>query len=272
MRWIGTLTVAVLLLGGLTASVRAADPPPVCCPGPRVSLVLGCAEGTATPCRKCFAHAGGGNVLVTQPAPDTIATSMTGVVVAKGDPLQDSVASYCFDLTQGFEVVIHDPTVHGVKLLMEGRVVGLLRNPKQCCCNPSGSAAISIPGHAAVLCGPTELLAVSLPVRAAACGEEISVYNREGPVCVPVVPGKYTLHEGFGIQASHGRLCLLSKGTSAEFAPDPALDPKWISHWEPFHGANKRHFGFQVILKVVPEDEPLVPASKEEAPPAPKDR
>ena len=39
------------------------------------------------------------------------------------------------------------------------------------------------------------------------------------------------------------------KAASAEFAPDPALDPLWISYWEPFHGANKKDFGFKVTLK-----------------------
>ena len=43
------------------------------------------------------------------------------------------------------------------------------------------------------------------------------------------------------------------KAPSAEFAPDPALDPLWISYWEPFHGAAKKDFGFQVILKVSPD-------------------
>jgi hypothetical protein len=45
----------------------------------------------------------------------------------------------------------------------------------------------------------------------------------------------------------------LGKSASAEFAPDPALDPLWISYWEPFHGAGKKDFGFQVILKVAGE-------------------
>ena len=44
--------------------------------------------------------------------------------------------------------------------------------------------------------------------------------------------------------------CFLFKRPSAEFAPDPALDPLWISYWEPFHGAIKKDFGFQVTLKV----------------------
>jgi hypothetical protein len=42
----------------------------------------------------------------------------------------------------------------------------------------------------------------------------------------------------------------LCKGPSAEFAPDPAIDPLWLSYKEPFHGAAKKDFGFQVILKV----------------------
>ena len=39
--------------------------------------------------------------------------------------------------------------------------------------------------------------------------------------------------------------------------PDPALDPLWISAWEPFKGAQKKEFGFQVTVKVsaTPEDD-----------------
>jgi hypothetical protein len=34
---------------------------------------------------------------------------MTGVVVAKSNPVVDGVASYSFELTQDFEVVVSDP-------------------------------------------------------------------------------------------------------------------------------------------------------------------
>jgi hypothetical protein len=86
-----------------------------------------------------------------------------------------------------------------------------------------------------------------------ACGENLSVNDREGPATAPIVPGKYTLHQVFGIAASHPRSLKFCKAASAEFAPDPALDPLWISYWEPFHGASKKDFGFQVTLKVAPE-------------------
>jgi hypothetical protein len=242
--------VFAAIAGSLAASWTShllAEPPTASGP---VKLLLGPAEGTATPHRTCCSHTGGGNILVAQPAPDLIATSMTGAVVAKSDPVQGGMASYSFELTQEFEVVFDDPKVQTANLLLEARVVGLLRNPK--CCNPHGSAGVSIPAHAVIHAGPQELLAVTVPGRSAACGESVSVYNREGPYCIPIGPGKYTLHESFGIQATSSKGCLLSKGPSAEFAPAPALEAKWISSWEPFHGAIKQSFGFQAIVKIVP--------------------
>jgi hypothetical protein len=160
MRTSGIAMGGIAAFAGLLAASLAAAELPQPAP-PAVQLLLGPGEGTATPHRTCCAHAGGGNVLVTQPANDTIATSMTGVVVAKGAPLGDGVASYNFELTQDFEVVVSDPKVPAAKLLMEARVVGLLRSPK--CCG--GSASVSIPAHAVVRCGPQELLALSLPPR-----------------------------------------------------------------------------------------------------------
>ena len=70
---------------------------------------------------------------------------------------------------------------------------------------------------------------------------------------VPVKPGKYTLHQTFQVSATHPKSVLPCKAASAEFAPDPALDPLWISYWEPFHGANKKDFGFQITIRVLPE-------------------
>jgi hypothetical protein len=66
------------------------------------------------------------------------------------------------------------------------------------------------------------------------------------------VPGCYTLHQTFSIMATHPCSVLPCKAASAEFAPD-ALDPLWISYWEPFHGAQKKDFGFQVTLRIVPD-------------------
>jgi hypothetical protein len=219
---------------------------------PAVSIVLGPNQATATPLRKGSSRTGGGNIHVSQPSPDTVWVTMTGAAVAKGHPFKDSLAGITFDLSQCFEVVFHTPKVQGAKLVMWGRAIGLLRS--DCCCHASGAAEVSPPGHAAVSCGPTEILALDLPPRAVASGQNLSVYDREGPVWVPVLPGKYTLHQVFGITASHGK-GLFSRPASAEFAPDPALEEDWLSAKEPFHGAAKEDFGFQVILKVIPCEE-----------------
>ena len=94
-------------------------------------------------------------------------------------------------------------------------------------------------------------MTVCAPAHSVAGGENLSINCRGGPCTVPVLPGKYTLHQTFRVSASHPKSLLPCKAASAEFAPDPALDPLWISYWEPFHGAVKKDFGFQVTIRVV---------------------
>ena len=84
-------------------------------------------------------------------------------------------------------------------------------------------------------------------------GENLSLNCREGPISSQVAAGKMSLHQTFAVTASHPKSLKLCKAASAEFAPDPALDPLWINYWEPFHGAAKKDFGFQVIIKVAPD-------------------
>jgi hypothetical protein len=81
--------------------------------------------------------------------------------------------------------------------------------------------------------------------------EAMAVNDHDGPKTAPVMPGKYTLNQTFSIGAHSKNI--FCKRPSAEFAPDPALDPLWISYWEPFHGVVKKDFGFQVTLKVSAE-------------------
>jgi hypothetical protein len=101
-----------------------------------------------------------------------------------------------------------------------------------------------------VVAEKAELLTLIQPPHSAACGENVSLNDHDGPVEGPIAPGKYTIHGCFTITASHPRSLLPCKPASAEFAPDPALDPLWISYWEPFHGVGKKDFGYQVTIKV----------------------
>jgi len=198
-----------------------------------------------TPFRSGFTHTGAGNIDVAQPAPDTVIITMTGVAVAGGHPCKSSVATLDFDLEQCFEVSFVDAKLKKAKLSLEARVIGLLRSERK----GIGSAAEG-PGCATVFAEDKELLTVCAPAHSVSSGENLSLNDHDGPVDVSVTAGKYTLHQTCTITATHSRSLCLTKAASAEFAPDPALDPLWISYWEPFHGANKKDFGFQVVVKV----------------------
>jgi len=233
--------------------LAAADAPP----SPTVTITLGSRHGHGTPHRQGCSHTGGGNIDVTQPSPDTVVITMTGVAVACGSPCAAGHAALDFDLDQCFEVVFEKPEVKSAKLTIEARVVGLLRSH----CKGKGSATEST-GCATILCGPEQIVTVCTPPHSVAAGENLSINDREGPLVVPLVAGAYRLHQTFHIGATQPRCFLPCKAPSAEFAPDPALDPLWISYWEPFHGAQKKDFGFQVTIKVAadngtaPEAEP----------------
>jgi hypothetical protein len=210
----------------VTITSGAAAPPPV-------SITLRSRHGHVTPEKGVCTHTGGGLIDVASPSPDTVIVTMTGAAVAN--------SSMQFDLEQCFEITFDDPKVKKAKLTVEGRVVGLLRGEKKGCAEYTDACA-----HVGV--GPAELLAVCVPPHQVCYHENLAVNDHDGPCAVSVVPGKYTLHQTFTIRAySSSVLC---KRPSAEFAPDPALDPLWISYHEPFHGVKKDTFGFQVVVKV----------------------
>ncbi len=215
-------------------------------PAPTVTITLGSRHGHATPLRRGFTHTGGGNTDVAQPAPDTVVVTMTGVAVAGAHPLKDSAAALDFDLEQCFEVRWDDPKLKWAKLTLEARVVGLLRSQALGTAEQGPACAtVFVEGH--------DLLTVCAPPHSVCGGENLSLNCREGPGSVLVKAGPFTLHQTFSVRATCPHSLRPCKASSAEFAPDPALDPLWISYWEPFHGANKKDFGFQVTLKAVPE-------------------
>jgi hypothetical protein len=241
------LTLAGLI--GATLMTQAADAPTT----PTITIDLGNRQAQGIPTRSGFNHTGGGNIDVQQPTPDALVINMTGVAVAGAHPCKDSMAAIAFDLCQDFEISAAKPEIKRAKLTVEARVIGLLRSH-----GGGGTASITCPAHAFIAPAGVEgevpaVVEVHLPGRSVACGENLSVNDKSGPAAAVVPVGKFTLHEAFGVQAAHPKKLVPCKAASAEFAPDPALDPLWISAFEPFHGAAKKDFGFQVIVKVSPE-------------------
>ncbi len=239
-----TFTLSLTLVG-LALPARAADPP-------AVTISLGSRQAAATPQRTGFTHTGGGNIDVAQPAPDTLVVTMTGVAVAGGHPCKHSHALLTFTLNQCFDVVFEKPEVKRARLTVEGRVIGLLRSHGK-----GGGSAEEGPGQAVVSSGPAVIATLSLPPHAVSGGENLSINDRCGPVAASVAAGTFTLSQTWTVSATRPHSLKLCKAASAEIAPDPALDPLWISYWEPFKGAAKKDFGFQVIVKVAPDTEAI---------------
>jgi len=234
------LMLAGLTLVGFALPASAAD-------APAVTIALGSRQASATPLRNGFTHTGGGNIDVAQPAPDTVVITMTGVAVAGAHPCKDSHAQLAFALDQCFDIVFEKPDVKKAKLTVEGRVIGLLRS------HCGGGSAQEGPGNAVVTSGATAVATLSLPPHSVTGGENVSINDRSGPVGASVVAGSFALRQTWTVAATHPKSLRPCKASSAEFAPDPALDPLWISYWEPFHGAAKKDLGFQIVLKVAPE-------------------
>jgi hypothetical protein len=205
-------------------------------PAPPVSITLFERHGHVTPVKGKCTHTGGGLIDIASPTPDTVIITMTGAAVAN--------SSMQFELDQAFEVNFDDPKVKRAKLTVEGRVVGLLRGERKGCAEYSAACAT-------VVAGPAELVTVCVPPHQVCGCSSLGVNDHDGPRAVPVAPGKYCLHQVFTIAARSD--CCLCKRPSAEFAPDPALDPLWINYFEPFHGVKKESFGFQVVLRVAPD-------------------
>jgi hypothetical protein len=239
--------IKLLLNAGLLAApLLAAEEPPKPAAAPPVTVSLLGRHGHATPERTGFSHTGGGNIDVQQPAPDTVVVTMTSVAVAGAHPCRCSNTVMSFDLTQDFEIVCEKSEVKAVKLTIEGRVIGLLRSEaKGTASEGNGCATVTGDGGAP--------LSLCVPAHTVGGGENLSINDHDGPIGVAVKPGKYALHQTFQVSATHPKSVLPCKAASAEFAPDPALDPLWISYWEPFHGANKKDLGFQITIKVSPE-------------------
>jgi hypothetical protein len=256
--WLGLLG-AILPLQVASAQEKTTVPPgtpvtitvtPGTPPAPPVSITLFERHGHVTPSKDKCTHTGGGLIDVSSPSADTIVVTMSGVALATSEMK--------FDLQQVFEVSFDDPKVKKAKFTVEGRVIGLLRGERK------GGAEYS-DACAHLSAGPTEAVSVCVSPHSIADCDSLAINDHDGPKSVPAAAGKYVLVQTFRIAAYGGHW--LSKKASAEFAPDPALDPLWISYWEPFHGIKKDTFGFQVTIKVAPDTEGGNGEKKEEKKP-----
>lgn len=246
-----------LLLAGLAAAVGpvalfAADSPA----GPAYQIALRSRTATATPNRSKDAQTGGGSIAVEQPDPNTIVVTMGGAVVV-GSDFHGSSAEIAFDLLQEFDII---PTRKGLRpprVGMVGRVVGTLnvtdpgKHGKGCGTAEQG------PASAVLMKDETSLLSLSVKPTSLGNGNESSVNLREGPIEIPTTTGSYRLSGSFRISASQGKAVWHRQYAVADFDPAPQLDGFWSDALKPFRAVPRRDFGFQLIVRVVEDAEPI---------------
>jgi hypothetical protein len=247
-----------LLLAGLAAllapaAVFYAADPPAAPPGPAYQIVLHSRDAEVTPTRIKDAQTGGGSIVVEQPELNTIVVTMGGSAVA-GSDFCGSAAGLDFSLEQDLEIV---PTRKGVRpprIGLVGRVVGTLQvtEPCKCCCKPCGTAE-QRPATACLTIGETGLLSVTVPPSAVACGQELALNRRDGPVEAPAVPGCYRLTGSFGIGVTQGKGVFHRQAAVADFDPAPQLDAFWADVLKPFRAVPRQEFGFKLVLRVIEE-------------------
>jgi hypothetical protein len=204
----------------------------------RPAILLTDRAAQAAPIRSGCTYVGAGTVEVRQAAADTVVLTSFGAVVATGHP-GGSTAVMDFDIDQGFEVAGGRAMVS-----LEGEIAGLLRGGR--------NAAASTSAHITVTAGDAAVVTADLPDRCVGGGENLTVNDRAGPDDVAVAAGPYRLHVHWRLSAMHPK-GLRGKAASAEFAPEPALDPLWVGGpRDPFHGVAKKDFGLRVTVRISP--------------------
>lgn len=226
---------------------------------PALEFILTPGMAQAVPQKAGVSFANGGVIHVNKVDDTTIVVTMSGLTATNADLLCTSVANYHFDLNQAFEIRINSKAIKSAKLVMEGRVMGILRTDhshythylRMC---KKGGTADSGPAIAAVTNEAGQVVAVSMPARAAACGDDMSVYDHQGPLVAPVTSGTYSLHQTWSFGTTHPHFYV--RGASAEFSPQPEYCPEnnfWFQEFKPFNGSATKDFGFVVTLKLVRE-------------------
>jgi hypothetical protein len=246
------ITVRRFLVSGMALMLGAwglvaADPPV----GPAYQIVLRSRNAEAIPHHCGEAQTAGGSIIVEQPEPNTIICTMAGAVAA-GSDCHTSTAALLFKLEQELDIVALRPTARPPRVGLLGRVIGTLQvSDPGCWCGKTGGTADQGPGTASLCVGGTNLVAISVKPSGVACGEELAVNYKDGPVEAVGVVGGGVLVGSFRIGANQGKCLWHRQAAVADFDPAPQLDAFWADILKPFRAVPRRDFGFKVVLRVI---------------------
>lgn len=200
---------------------------------------------------------------VTQPQPDVLIVTMTGVATAAGLPCNESYAEVGFDLSQNFAVVADRPPPRPVRLIVEGQLVGLFRGNRE----GAGVAEISVPAEATVTAGPAPVATVGFPGRTHTGKDVVLISDRTPPVEVVILPGEFNLAQKFAIRCSHPKKCFHKNVVMAVFG-NLGRAPEWLGLLDPARDLPRgQDLGFRVAIRVEPAPAVSIPAAVPAAPP-----
>jgi hypothetical protein len=224
--------------------------------GPAYQIVLRSRIAEVAPMRSKDAQTGGGSIVVGEPELNTVVVTMGGGAVV-GSEFCGSSAAMDFHLEQDLDIVPARQGVRPPRIGLVGRVVGTLQvsDPGKCCLKACGSAEQGL-ASATLSSGDLHLLSVNVQPTAAACGQELSINHRDGPVESTAAPGCYRLSGSFHFGVNQGKGVFCRQFAVADFDPAPQFDAFWANALKPFRAVPRRDFGFKVVLRVVEETVP----------------
>ncbi len=248
--------VVVVMLTGLpvAAQVPAARGE---LPAPRaeaaVKLVLGRRTGEAATTRTGLAHAPGGVIDVTQPRPDTVVITFTGLAACAGLPCEGSEAAVVFDVCQQFRIAADRNDTRPVRLVVDAQLVGILRG------NRDGAGTASTDAAEAVVTAPGSppLAGVAFPGRSHYGRDSLFINDKLEPTVTLLQPGDYVLTQKFAARCTHPPKPFHKNVMTAAFGPEPGKVPDWLLTLDPQREVPKnKPLGFQVTLRVEPATAP----------------
>jgi hypothetical protein len=131
-------------------------------------ITLGPREGAAHPTGCGRMATGGGNIYVTQPAPDTVVIRMAGNVAACGNLLVSANAAIDFRQDLQFSVEFSQPE-HTGQLIMESKMIGVFSGK-------GTHAAVGLTGAtASIMCGPNAIATLPMSPRTVGSGESCGI-------------------------------------------------------------------------------------------------
>jgi hypothetical protein len=171
---------------------------------------------------------------------------MTGSPAADSYLGCTSTATQTFRLVQELDVACSDPAVSNVALSLDSTLAGYVRSVRRAGAGVRAAGVSIAPSSGTA----PPLEQVHQPLGSS--GSDARLCNQHLPrVQAPAMPlGRYVLTADFVLDTTASGVC--NAHAVADFSPDTSLPAEWVRMRDPFQGASKKAFGFNVVVTAGP--------------------